>query len=274
MANSRGGKRRDSGDGSLYPRRNRAGKIIGWVGAYGVEEESGTKRKTVYAKTRDDAKALLAKTIADRNEGATHTGSLESDLEVSEYLTSWLSDCEGALKVTSYRRYEHSVQRHLSPAIGDVGLSKLSPAHIQALYQAKLRDGLAPRTVIHLHEALRRALNRAVKLGLIAHNPCDGVEPPKAPKSPMQPLNREQSRRFVESVGATKWEAIFVLAITTGMRQGEMLGLRWSDTDLEIRPRASKPFFRIHFRQGARNYLCRAQVVGIPPRGSPHPCCR
>ncbi len=93
MPNSRGGKRRDNGDGSLYPRRNRAGKVIGYVGAYGVPSEAGTKRKTVYGKTREEAKALLAKAIADRNEGATQPGLREPELSVSEYLTSWLADC-------------------------------------------------------------------------------------------------------------------------------------------------------------------------------------
>lgn len=162
------GKRRDKGDGSLYPRKNRAGKVIGWFGAYTAE---GGKRKRVYAKTRQEAKALLAKAIADAEDGA-NPASRESDLMVSEYLTSWLSDCEASLKVTSYRRYEHSVQKHLAPGIGSVPLSKLSPNHVQSLYQAKLRDGLSSRTVIHLHEALRRALNRAVKHGLIPRNPC------------------------------------------------------------------------------------------------------
>jgi integrase len=119
-----------------------------------------------------------------------------------------------------------SVEKHLAPAIGGVGLSKLSPADIQSLYQAKIRDGLSPQSVIHLREALRRTLNRAVKLGVIPHNPCDGVEPPRASGSAMQPLDGGQSRRFVEAFGETKWEALFVLALTTGMRQGEMLGLR------------------------------------------------
>lgn len=237
------GKRRDKGDGSLYPRKNRAGKVIGWFGAYTADGESGTKeRKRVYAKTKEAAKVLLAKAIADA-EDVANPASRESDLVVSEYLTSWLSDCEASLKVTSYRRYEHSVEKHLSPGIGGVPLSELSPNHVQSLYQAKLRDGLSPRTVIHLHEALRRALNRAVKHGLIPRNPCDGVEPPKASKSAMQPLNRGQSRKFVEAVAGTKWEALFLLAITSGMRQGELLGLRWQDVDLEYaRVRVNRSF--------------------------------
>ena len=155
------GKRREKGDGSLYPRKNRAGKVIGWFGAYTAEDG---KRKRVYAKTREEAKALLTRAIADAEE-SVRPSARESDLEVTEYLAAWLSDCQASLKVTSYRRYEHSVQKHLTPAIGGVQLSKLSPAEIQSLYQAKLRDGLSPRSVIHLHEALRRACNRWLLLG-------------------------------------------------------------------------------------------------------------
>jgi integrase len=241
MARRKNG-RRDNGDGSLYPRKNRAGKVIGWVGAYGVREpsESGEttkKRKTVYAKTKEDAKALLAEAISAAKaplEPARRADQAENPAQlVPEYLSSWLCESEHSLKVSAYRRYELSVRCHLSPAFADVPLDRLSPTHIQSLYQEKLRDGLSPRSVIHLHEALRRALNRAVMLGLISRNPCDGVQPPRARKTAMQPLDRQQAIRFLEAVRETKHEALFTLAITTGMRQGELLGLRWKDIDLD-----------------------------------------
>lgn len=249
------GTRRDNGDGSLYPRKNRAGKVIGWLGAYSIKSESGyrspTKRKRVYAKTRKPAKALLAEAISGNlaNEEKGHQAATAGNLKVSEYLSSWLSESEGSLKVSSYRRYEVSVRCHISPAIGSVRLSMLSPAHIQSLYQAKLQDGLSPRSVIHLHEAFRRALNRAVALGLITRNPCDGVQPPRAPKTAMQPLDRAQAIRFLEAVRGTKHEALFTLAITTGMRQGELLGLRWADVDLgRARVRVSRSYVSWHSR--------------------------
>ncbi len=242
MAKGKNGRRRDKGDGAVYPRKNRKGKIIGYVGAYWVQSGASLgekKRKTVYAKTKEDAKALLANAIAEAKlDAPASLAGLSAETEdpkVSEYLSSWLSESEHSLKVSAYRRYELSVRCHLSPAFADVRLRALSPTHIQSLYQRKLRDGLSPRSVIHLHEALRRALNRAVALGLIPLNPCYGVEPPRAPRTAMRPLDGQQSRRFVEAVAklGTRWEALFVLAITTGMRQGELLGLRWQDVDLE-----------------------------------------
>lgn len=239
--------RRDKGDGSLYPRKNRNGEVIGWVGAYWVREsgESGTKkRRTVYANTRKEAKALLAEAISgNREEENRRQTAAVANLKVSEYLVSWLSEAEASLKVSSYRRYELSVRCHLYPAFSDVPLDRLSPSHIQSLYQSKLKDGLSPRSVIHLHEALRRALNRAVALGLISSNPCTGVQLPRAPRTVMEPLNREEARRFLRAVRGTKHEALFVLAITTGMRQGELLGLRWKDADLgDARVRVSRSY--------------------------------
>ena len=123
------GKRREKGDGSLYPRKNRAGKVIGWFGAYTAEDG---KRRRVYAKTREEAKALLTRAIADAEAGVLPSAR-EPDVEVAEYLASWLSDCQASLKVTSYRRYEHSVQKHLAPAIGGVQLSKLPRRHSEPL---------------------------------------------------------------------------------------------------------------------------------------------
>ncbi len=246
--------RRDKGDGAIYPRKNRKGKVIGWLGAYDTWNESGEKkRKTVYAKTKEDAKTLLAKAIAEAKLDAPASlaglSAEPEDPKVSEYLSSWLSESEHSLKVSAYRRYELSVRCHLAPAFADVPLRALSPNHIQSLYQEKLRDGLSPRSVIHLHEALRRALNRATALGLITRNPCDGVQPPRAPKTAMQPLDRQQAIRFLEAVRETKHEALFTLAITTGMRQGELLGLRWKDIDLDAAIiRVSRSYVSWHSR--------------------------
>lgn len=239
------GKRRDKGDGSLYPRKNRKGEIIGWHGSY---YPGDGERKRVYAKTRKEAKDLLVAAIAENlakpdTEKTSHETPTPTPLKVSEYLYSWLAECESALKVSSYRRYELSVRVHLAPALSDVGLTALSPAHIQDVYQSKLRDGLSPQSVVHLHEALRRALNRAVALGLIQRNPCASVQLPRAPRTVMQPLDKDEARRFLKAVRGTRFEALFVLAITTGMRQGELLGLRWQDLDLEhARVRVSRSY--------------------------------
>ncbi len=121
-----GKARRDKADGAIYPRKNRKGKIIGWLGAYDVWRESGEKkRKTVYAK------ALLADAISAAKaplEPARRAHQAENP-KVSEYLSSWLSESEHSLKVSAYRRYELSVRCHLSPAArgGRLSSSWLSP---------------------------------------------------------------------------------------------------------------------------------------------------
>ena len=252
-----GKKRREKGDGSVYPRKNRAGKVIGYVGAYRVPGESGEKkRRTVYARTRKEAKDLLAAAIAGAGEEDGGETSPATTPKVSEYLHSWLSESRSSLKVLSYGRYELSVRRHLAPAFSDVTLSSLSPSLIQRFYQSKLEKGLSPRSVIHLHEALRRALNRAVALGLLATNPCAGVQLPRAPRTTMQPFTREEAVRFLRAVRGSRFEALFVLAITTGMRRGELLGLRWQDVDLErARVRVSRSYVAWSSRGGGDTYV-------------------
>ncbi len=255
-----GKRRREKGDGSVYPRKNRAGKVIGYVGAYWVTGESGDsgkkKRRTVYAGTRKEAKDLLAAAIAGADEDDGGKPSPATTPKVSEYLHSWLAESRSSLKVLSYSRYELSVRRHLAPAFSDVSLTALSPSHIQSFYQSKLQTGLSPRSVIHLHEALRRALNRAVALGLLATNPCAGVQLPRAPKTIMQPFTREEAVRFLRAVGGSRFEALFVLAVTTGMRRGELLGLRWKDVDFDgAIIRVSRSYVAWSSRGGGDTYV-------------------
>jgi integrase len=103
---------------------------------------------------------------------------------------------------------------------------------VRGLYREKLDGGLSPRSVQYIHVTLNKALKQAVADGLIPRNVCEAVKPPRPQKREITPLSPEQARRFLEACRGERLEALFVLAVHTGMRQGELLGLHWEDVDL------------------------------------------
>jgi integrase len=130
-------------------------------------------------------------------------------------------------------KYEQIVRNHAKPALGRLRLQTLTPAHVRGLYREKLDSGLSPRTVQYIHVTLNKALKQAVADGLIPRNACKAVKPPRPQKREIAPLSPEQARRFLEACQGERLEALFVLAVHTGMRQGELLGLHWEDVDLQ-----------------------------------------
>jgi integrase len=111
-------------------------------------------------------------------------------------------------------------------------LNKLTPQHVQALYARKLAEGLSPTTVHHIHEVFHAALQGALRLNLVLRNVSDLVDPPRMTRRTLTTLTEQQAQQLVASVAGTRWEALYVLALTTGMRMGELLALRWSDINL------------------------------------------
>jgi integrase len=153
---------------------------------------------------------------------------------IADYLTWWL---ENVIKPTrrpkTYRTYEQQVRLHLIPALGRVELAKLTRQHVQTLLRQKQESGLSNRSVQIIHAVLRHALEEAVLSELIARNVAKLVKPPAAVRPEIRPLDHERARRLLASLRGDRLEALFLLALTTGMRQGEILGLRWHDVDLD-----------------------------------------
>jgi integrase len=124
------------------------------------------------------------------------------------------------------------VRLHLKPPLGRLKLSKLTPAHVQGLYRDKLDSGLSAATVQKIHAVLHKALAQALKWNMIARNAADGVKAPRPAPEEMHPLSPDEARKLIEAVRGDKLEALYVLAVHTGMRQGELLALKWEDVDL------------------------------------------
>ena len=125
------------------------------------------------------------------------------------------------------------VRLHLAPTLGHLKLKALSPAHVQGLYRSKLDSGLSRRTVQLIHTTLHKALKQAVRWGLVPRNVTEAVTSPRPAKKEIHPLTPRQARTLLDAVKGERFEALYALATTAGLRRGELLDLRWMDIDLE-----------------------------------------
>ena len=221
--------KRGNGEGSITRRKDGL-----YMARYWVETPTGKKRRTIYGKKgekRQDVADKLAEALGDRSKGLV----FEADnVKVGEYLERWLADSvRDTVRPTTFERYEQICRAHIRPALGKTKLKNLTPAHVRGLYREKLDAGLSPRTVQYVHVTLHKALKQAVMDGLIPRNATEAVKPPQVRREEMRLLEPEQVKTLLEAARGDRLEALYVLAVTTGLRQGELLGLKWEDVDLE-----------------------------------------
>jgi integrase len=191
-------------------------------------------RKSVYGETRREAAEKLA---ALRRSLEAGLPVADDRLSLGAYLDGWLASIQPTVRDTTYQRHIDYVRLHIVPALGHVRLSKLTARMVQDFYADRLSaGGLSTTTVNHLHGTLHKSLQAAVRMDLVPRNVATLVDVPPMARHEIRPLSRDEARRFVTAVtanGDVRDEALFILAITSGMRQGEMLGLRWRDVDLD-----------------------------------------
>jgi integrase len=219
--------KRGNGEGSISRRKDGL-----YMARYTIQTPTGTKRKTIYGKEREEVADKLIEALSNRNKGLVFDAD---NLKLGEYLGRWLTDSvRDTVRPTTFERYEQVVRVHIRPALGKVKLKNLTSAHVRGLYRQKLDAGLSSRTVQYVHVTLHKALKQAVSDGLIPRNVTEAAKPPQVRREEMQPLTAEQVKVLFEAAKGDRLEALYVLAVTTGLRQGELLGLRWDDIDLEV----------------------------------------
>ena len=213
--------RRGNGEGTITQRKD--GR---W--AAGVSLPNG-KRKFAYGRTREGAgRKLIAlqKTVQD---GLPVTSD---QLTVGGFADTWLETVKPTLSASTYRRYEGVLRVNVVPVIGKIRMSKLQPAHLLNLYSSCLASGLSPRTVRHVHTVIHTMLAKAARWDAVARNIAALVSPPKVPYREMITLSAEEANALLSAARGTRLEAIWTVAIMTGLRSGELLALRWKDIDL------------------------------------------
>ncbi len=223
-------RKRGNGEGSIYPIRDKGGRVVGYRGSYWVHTAKGPKRRYLSGKKREDVAGKLAKALADRSDGLVFDAGA---MTVDEYLDRWLKDVQDTVRQSTYERYGQLVELHMGPALGRIKLKDLTPAHVRWFYRECLDSGLAPATVHKLHVVLHKALKAAATDGLVPRNAAAGLKLPKISREEITPLDQKQARKLLEAAHGARLEALYVLALTTGMRQGELLALKWQDVDLE-----------------------------------------
>jgi integrase len=201
-------------------------------GMYTAQTPDGPKRKYVYGRKYGEVQRKLTEAMGDAARGIVVD---DKNLTVSEYLDRFLEDVQrGSVRESTYSRDKYLITNHVKPALGRVKLKNFGAMHLQRLYREK-RDaaGLSASTVQKIHHILHKALAQAVRWDLIARNPSDAVKAPRPTSEEMRPLSAEEVRKLLEAAHGDRLEALYVLAVTTGMRRGELLGLKWSDIDLK-----------------------------------------
>jgi len=197
------------------------------------------KRRFVSVKgTRRDAERELTAVARAIDTGIAVDPSRET---VGEYLRRWLRDyAQANVAPRTFDRYRSIVEEHLIPALGSVRLSALRPPHIVDAERRWLaggrkrgRGGLSPRTVLHHHRLLHEALRHAVRWQLLSVNPCAAVTPPRAMRKEMNSLDAEQAQALLSAARGTRFDVQVTAALYSGLRLGELLGLRWRDLDLD-----------------------------------------
>ncbi len=198
----------------------------------GRDPQTGKERRKWYSfKTRREAEAALAHLVGRVISGET---TPSTKIRLAEFLEVWLRDyVEAGVAPTTQASYRDTIRVHLAPTLGHAPLARLTPQAIQGYISDKSRQGLSPTTVRYHVAILHRSLAHALKWGLLTHNPADRVDLPRKARREIHVWDSEQVRLFLaEAKRGSPYYRLYLAAITTGMRQGELLGLRWQDLDL------------------------------------------
>lgn len=233
-------KRRQKGDGGLIQRHDHATcppLINGerakhtcrgrWVGTVEIVVDGKPRRKYVYGRTQKAAKIKLDHALREKSDGTLVVASMTT----GAWLDYWLDNIAArTLRPQTLRGYRSKVDQYLKPNLGRVRLPDLRPEHIRALHDTMRSAGLAEASVRQAHAILKRALKIAVHEGKLSVSPADRMESPSTDTAKRESLTLDQARTVLRCAGdsARWWLALFY-----GMRQGEVLGLRWCDVDFE-----------------------------------------
>lgn len=219
-------RRRGVGEGSV--RERRPGQWEARV-TIGVDGSGRQVRRSLYGKSRAEAVVKMNAALRDLALGVAPASDRQT---VGDFLSAWIEG-ETSIRPTTARRYRGLIDNQLIPLIGRVKLAQLTPQHVSIAMRRAAAGGLAPRTVNHARAVLRSALTDAQRWGTISRNAAALAEPLEVSAAKQVPVRPEEARAILATFRGTDLEAVVGTALYLGMRQGEILGLRWADVDLE-----------------------------------------
>jgi integrase len=225
-------KKRGAGEGSIY--RATDGR---WRGAITIGYRANKNgdvtqvRKVLSGWTRAEITEQMKKALHDQQQGGN---IMPERITLGVHLHRWLTEIvKPSCSFKTHRTYRDLVEKHIEPALGRVSLVKLTTPQVQRLLNEKHAAGLSPKTVKHMRDCLRAALNVAVNdWEMIARNPASRAKPPDPEKTELRVFDLPQARKFLDLVAGHRLEALFSVALCLGTRQGEVLGLQWRNVDL------------------------------------------
>lgn len=215
-------KRRGQGEGSIRERSN--GR---WEARYRAADG---RPRSIYAATRREAVERLRTALQERQQGIR---PLDNRLTVAAFLDDWVEATSQRLRPRTAASYADDIRLYVKPAVGSLPLAKLQPEHVSKMLAGlRARGDLSPTTARHAYSVLRAALGTAMRQGKVYRNVATLVDPPRRSDQEMHTLSLQEVRALLAGVRGDPLEALYVTALGTGLRQGELLALRWQDIDV------------------------------------------
>lgn len=214
--------------GQIVPRGRRRWLVRIFLGRDHQTRKRRFHSRTIHGPVRR-AQEYLTKMLRERDLGRGLEG-VETTLH--EFIRRWLDTAASPkLRQKSYESYESLLRRYIQPVLGERIMSTITPLDVQDAYQRMIDRGLSSRTVRYTHSVLRSAMRQAIRWRLLLQDPTDGAQLPRLGRREMRVLTAEQSRIFLSAALQTHYGPVFAVALTTGMRPSEYLGLKWQDVD-------------------------------------------
>jgi integrase len=212
-------KKRGNNEGSIFRKEN---------GSWRTQVSLDGRRLSFTADTKKECQAWIRKTLGQIDDGMTFSST---QITLEEYLSGWIASKKSSIRQTTWSQYKLVIDKYIVPQIGHFKIRGIRPDHIQIFYDRLLAEGTGAHMVQKINTVLHAALERAVRLGLRANNPASLANPPKIPTREMQIFDEDQVSQMLVAAHESYLDPVVHLAVTSGMRQMELLGLKWLDLD-------------------------------------------
>lgn len=250
-------KRAPQGSGTIRKKSvTRAGKTHEyWEARVTVGRDPGTGRQIQRSFTGKTQKDVLEKMQAAAVEVNDGTYTAPTKMTVSQWLDIWTAEYLGGVKPATAFLYREQARLHIKPALGAVHLEALDAHTIQRFYNGLARKGLAPKSFKNIHGILHKALQQAVSIGYLRFNPSDACTIPRAVKRELAPLDEEQIKAFLDAIKGHRHEVLYQVALFTGLREGELLGLQWDAVNFKAGTITVKRQLQRERKKGGQYYM-------------------